>query len=150
VVARDSFLQRWDAHNQSAVDRASSEYNSEVGKRTMEVAQRAATRHRRSDRSVEVSGKRLWVKIRPRFAPSRDAPPNVELWRWLLWGLPARLLRRAIAPDEWILRLYEVKHWPTARAERLLLKENIQGDDAAERRIDEVAESLTEGSLDLG
>jgi hypothetical protein len=148
-MPRESFFERWDAHNQMVANRAAGRYETEVAKRQRSIAQRSAARRRRADRTVETDGRRLWVKARPSFSPCRDLNANLILWRWLLWDLPAKVIRRLVDPDGWTVRVYEVHRWPSLRPERLLLKEHLQGSSAAERRIEDVADSLTDGSLVL-
>lgn len=146
-VRRQSVLERWNAHNRAAIRREAEEYRREVEKRRASFARHSEARRRRADRTVDVEGRRLCVKIRPRFHPSRQAPPNLELWRGLFWSLPARLLRRLVDRDGWTVRIYELNRWPKPRGERLLLKEHFDSEDGAVARAEDLAASLAAGSL---
>ncbi len=141
-VTRRSLLERWDAHNQAVIQREAERYRLEVAKRNADVIRHTNVWRRRMDRPVEVDGRRLWVKIRPRFQPSREAPPNLELWRGLFWSLPAMVLRRLIDRQGWTVLVYQMNRWPIPRGERLLLKEHAQSEEAAVSRANEIADSL--------
>ena len=148
-VRRRSLFEGWDARNEAAIQREAETYRIEVAKREEALARHSEARRRRADRVIEVDGRRLRVKIRPRFQPSREAPTNLELWRGLFWSLPAMGLRRLVDPQGWTVLVYELNRWPKPRGERLLLKEHLDNEDAAVARADDLASSLASGSLRL-
>jgi hypothetical protein len=68
--------------------------------------------------------------------------------RWLVWGLPARLLRRVIDPAAWTVHVFELQGWKDGlRRERRLLRETARGEGVAVARADEIVAALVDGSL---